>query len=251
MFTYIINEERVTFNSLEEAIPALEKAESLGYKIEEVTGEKKKPKKKEEKDPILASIEANTLKENFTQDPVKSADAASETAAQVGMELPPEDTSSDLPEETYDIEGIEVTKQEYNDYKALVDSRKDDEITELLGGTPVNDKPVYGRVLNEKGEIDFIEEPYEDQMRNYKNNYLDAITGSGNFAYLQGKTIAERKYLADKLVPKPTLVKKQYNQQTDKYELVPTADATAMVEAALPSNFSSYNTPEQFDKATM
>ena len=47
MFTYIINEKRVTFNSLEEAIPALEKAESLGYKIEEVTGEKKKPKKKE------------------------------------------------------------------------------------------------------------------------------------------------------------------------------------------------------------
>ena len=32
-------------NSLEEAIPALEEAERLGYKIEEVTGEKKKPKK--------------------------------------------------------------------------------------------------------------------------------------------------------------------------------------------------------------
>ena len=81
MFTYIINEERVTFNSLEEAIPALEKAESLGYKIEEVTGEKKKPKKKEEKDPILASIEANTPKEDFTQGPVERADALAQTAA--------------------------------------------------------------------------------------------------------------------------------------------------------------------------
>ena len=252
MFTYIINEQKVTFATIEEAMPALEEAEKMGWTVVEVAfGEKEKPKKKEkEEDPILKSIEANTPKENFTQDPVKSADAASETAAQVGMELPPEDTSSDLPEETYDIEGIEVTKQEYNDYQALVNSRKDDEITELLGGTPVNDKPVYGRVLNENGEIDFIEEPYEDQMRNYKNTYLDAITASGNFAYLQDKLPAERKYLADKMVPKPTLVKKQYNQQTDKYELVPTADATAMVKEALPNNFSSYNTPEQFDKAT-
>ncbi len=251
MFTYIINEKRVTFNSLEEAIPALEKAESLGYKIEEVTGEKKKPKKKEEKDPILASIEANTPKENFTQDPVKSADAASETAAQVGMELPPEDISSDLPEETYSIEGIDLTKQEYDDYQALVASRKDDEITELLGGTPVvNDTPIYGNVQNKEGKADFIEEPFKVQLMNYKNTAIDVMKAEGDFTYLKDKSAKERKYLLDKLVPKPTLVKKQYNQQTDKYELVPTADATAMVEAALPSNFSSYNTPEQFDKAT-
>lgn len=251
MWEYLINEKSVTFKNEAERAKGISEAEGLGYSIELVSEpEEKQEEKQEEKDPILASIEANTPKENFTQDPVKSADAASETAAQVGMELPPEDTSSDLPEETYNIEGIEVTKQEYNDYQAIVDSRKDDEITELLGGTPVNDKPVYGRVLNENGEIDFIEEPYEDQMRNYKNTYLDAITASGNFAYLQDKSPAERKYLADKMVPKPTLVKKQYNQQTDKYELVPTADATAMVKEALPSNFSSYNTPEQFDKAT-
>jgi len=255
MWEYLINEKSVTFKNESERAKGISEAEGLGYSIELVSEpeeqqEQTQEEKQGEKDPILASIEANAPKENFTQDPVKSADAASETAAQVGMELPPEDTSSDLPEETYSIEGIDVTKQEYEDYQALVASRKDDEITELLGGTPVNDKPVYGRVLNENGEIDFIEEPYEDQMRNYKNTYLDAITGSGNFAYLQDKSIAERKYLADKLVPKPTLVKKQYNQQTDKYELVPTADATAMVKEALPSNFSSYNTPEQFDKAT-
>jgi len=87
MFTYIINEERVTFNSLEEAIPALEKAESLGYKIEEVTGEKKKPKKKEEKDPILENIEANTPKEDFIQGPVERADALAQTAAPDDPEL--------------------------------------------------------------------------------------------------------------------------------------------------------------------
>ena len=251
MWEYLINEKSVTFKNEAERAKGISEAEELGYSIELVSEpEETQEKKQEEKDPILASIEANAPKENFTQDPVKSADAASETAAQVGMELPPEDTSSDLPEETYSIEGIDLTKQEYDDYQTLVASRKDDEITELLGGTPVNDKPVYGRVLNENGEADFIEEPYEDQMRNYKNTYLDAITGSGTFTYLQDKSPTERKYLADKMVPKPTLVKKQYNQQTDKYELVPTADATAMVEAALPSNFSSYNTPEQFDKAT-
>ena len=129
MFTYIINEERVTFNSLEEAIPALEKAESLGYKIEEVTGEKKKPKKKEEKDPILASIEANTPKENFTQDPVKSADAASETAAQVGMELPPEDTSLDLPIIDDDLvnKSVVIGDQSY-DAAAVVSSIRNGDI---------------------------------------------------------------------------------------------------------------------------
>ena len=255
MFKYLINGELVTFSSQEERESGLNDATANGYSIERVgldyEGKKEEPKKKEEKDPILASIEANAPKEDFTQDPVKSADAASETVAQVGMELPPEDTSSDLPEETYSIEGIDLTKQEYDDYQALVASRKDDEITELLGGTPVvNDTPIYGNVQNKEGKADFIEEPFKVQLMNYKNTAIDVMKAEGNFTYLKDKSAKERKYLLDKLVPKPTLVKKQYNQQTDKYELVPTADATAMVEAALPSNFSSYNTPEQFDKAT-
>ena len=248
MFKYLINDQEVTFNSEEERLKGIAEAEANGYSIELL--EEPEFETSDAPESAFSQIMQGESPEDFITDPAESADAVSETVAQVGMESPPEDTSSDLPEETYSIEGIDVTKQEYEDYQALVNSRKDDEITELLGGTPVNDKPVYGRVLNENGEIDFIEEPYEDQMRNYKNTYLDAITGSGDFAYLQDKPLAERKYLADKLVPKPTLVKKQYNQQTDKYELVPTADATAMVKAALPSNFSSYNTPEQFDKAT-
>ena len=152
---------------------------------------------------------------------MKSADAASETAAQVGMELPPEDTSSDLPEETYSIEGIDLTKQEYDDYQALVASRKDDEITELLGGTPVvNDTTIYGNVQNKEGKADFIEEPFKVQLMNYKNTAIDVMKAEGDFTYLKDKSAKERKYLLDKLVPKPTLVKKQYNQQTDKYELV-------------------------------
>ena len=252
MWEYLINEKSVTFKNEAERAKGISEAEALGYSIELVSEpEEKQEEKQEEQDPILASIEANTPKENFTQDPVKSADAASETAAQVGMELPPEDTSSDLPEETYSIEGIDLTKQEYDDYQTLVAARKDDEITELLGGTPVaNDTPVFGNMQNKEGKADFIEEPFEDQMRNYKNSAIDVMRAEGDFTWLKDKSAKERKYLLDKLVPKPTLVKKQYNQQTDKYELVPTADATAMVEAALPSNFSSYNTPEQFDKAT-
>jgi len=132
MFTYIINDEKVTFSSLEEAIPALEKAEELGYTIEEVTGEKKKPKKKEEeKDPILESIEANTPKKDFTQGPVERADAASETVAQDGMVSPLADGSSGfqpiplgdgtMPDVggsvPFSIDGKEVTEKEYKEYE--------------------------------------------------------------------------------------------------------------------------------------
>ena len=252
MFRYLINDEEFTFSSVEERDAALIEAANKNYSVQRIAV--KKPDSKETSkapESAFSQIMQGESPEDFITDPAESADAVSETAAQEDTELQQAGTFLDLPEEQIAIiEGIEVTKQEYDDYQTLVDSRKDDEITDLLGGTPVNDKPVYGRVLNENGEIDFIEEPYEDQMRNYKNTYLDAITASGNFAYLQDKSPAERKYLADKMVPKPTLVKKQYNQQTDKYELVPTADATAMVKEALPSNFSSYNTPEQFDKAT-
>eukprot|EP01045_Picozoa_sp_COSAG04_P035493 COSAG04_NODE_8219_length_1005_cov_2.015453_2_plen_90_part_01 len=89
MFTYLINEEEVTFANRADLIKALEQAEMMGYSIEDITDKKKKPKKKEkEKDPILESIEANTPKEDFIQGPVERADAASETVAQDGMVLP-------------------------------------------------------------------------------------------------------------------------------------------------------------------
>ena len=167
MFKYLINGELVTFNSPEERESGLNEAATNNYSIERVSldYEKEKPKKKEEeKDPILASIEANNPKEDFTQDPAKSADAVSETVAQVGMELPPEDGSLDLQEkeEYNNIEGIEVTSQEYDDYQSLITSRenskKDEEIIDLLGGEIVeqNNTPVFGDVQNKEGKADFI-----------------------------------------------------------------------------------------------
>eukprot|EP01047_Picozoa_sp_COSAG01_P061559 COSAG01_NODE_7709_length_3090_cov_4.986203_2_plen_812_part_01 len=132
MFTYLINEEEVTFANRADLIKALEQAEMMGYSIEDITDKKKKPKKKEkEKDPILESIEANTPKEDFIQGPVERADAASETVAQDGMVLPSADGSSDfqpiplgdgtMPDVSgsvpFSIDGKEVTEKEYKEYE--------------------------------------------------------------------------------------------------------------------------------------
>lgn len=85
MFKYLINGELVTFSSQEERESGLNDATANGYSIERVgldyEEKKEEPKKKEEKDPILESIEANTPKEDFTQGPVERADAASKTVA--------------------------------------------------------------------------------------------------------------------------------------------------------------------------
>jgi hypothetical protein len=101
MFKYLINKELVVFNSPEEREAGLSNAEAKGYSIERVSldyeEKKEEPKKKEEKDPILENIEANAPEEDFTQGPVESADAASETVAQGDTVLPSEDTSLDSP----------------------------------------------------------------------------------------------------------------------------------------------------------
>ena len=266
MFKYLINGEEVTFEDIISRDAALAEASKNEWSVEAlessfappsensimasamVNGGPELQKMFDDADKRAEEKRANTPKENFTQDPVKSADAASETPAQVGMESPPENTSSDLPEEAYNIEGIDVTKQEYNDYQTLVNGRNN--IGDLLGGELVNTEPVYGNVLNAEGKADFIEQPYEDQLKSYKNKVFDVMTASGNYTLFKDKSKKERRWLVKRLIPVPTLVRSEYNRQTDKYELVPTADARKMVEAALPSSFSSYDTQEQFDKAT-
>ena len=132
MFKYLINNKEVTFENRADLIKALEEAEMMGYSIEDITDKKEKPKKKEEeKDPILASIEANTPKEDFTQGPVERADAASETVAQDGMVSPPADGSlgfqpiplgdGTMPDVggsvPFSIDGKEVTEEEYKKYE--------------------------------------------------------------------------------------------------------------------------------------
>ena len=134
MFTYLINEEEVTFANRADLIKALEEAEMMGYSIEDITDKKKKEKekpKKEEKDPILESIEANALKEDFIQGPVERADAVSETVAQDGMVSPSADGSSGfqpiplgdgtMPDVggsvPFSIDGKEVTEEEYKKYE--------------------------------------------------------------------------------------------------------------------------------------
>ena len=133
MFKYLINKELVVFNSPEEREAGLSNAEAKGYSIERVSldYEEKKEEPKKEEDPILKSIEANTPKEDFTQGPVERADAASETVAQDGTELPREDGSSDfqpiplgdgtMPDVggsvPFSIDGKEVTEEEYKKYE--------------------------------------------------------------------------------------------------------------------------------------
>jgi len=139
MFKYLINKELVVFNSPEEREAGLSNAEAKGYSIERVSldYEEKKEKEKEE-DPILKSIEANTPKEDFTQGPVERADAASETVAQDGTELPREDGSSEFQgfppiddqeidlggEVPFTFNGKEVTEKEY---KALNEAIPEEE----------------------------------------------------------------------------------------------------------------------------
>jgi hypothetical protein len=137
MFKYIINGEEVTFNDIISRDAALAEASEKGYSVEAVEFSSAP----EEKDPILASIEANTPKEDFTQGPVESADAASETVAQDDTELLLDDGSTELPSgEAYSIDGKPVTKKEFEAYDAEVKADKPLELTLSAEEMEANDE---------------------------------------------------------------------------------------------------------------
>ena len=119
MFTYIINEQKVTFATIEEAMPALEEAEKMGWTVVEVAfGEKEKPKKNKQgedstevsKAPAERSIIEKITSPNFVEDLAISAIDGSDVLAQPELESSSEDTSLDLPAVT--IESTEEFKEE-------------------------------------------------------------------------------------------------------------------------------------------
>ena len=119
MFTYIINDEKVTFATSEEAIPALERAEEMGWTVVEVAfGEEEKPKKKEKEEdstevsraPVEKSMIEKMDSPNFAEDLATSASDGSDVFAQPELESNLEDTSLELPAVTE--EDIETFKEE-------------------------------------------------------------------------------------------------------------------------------------------
>ena len=101
MWKYLINGQEVSFNSDQdsERLSAIAAAESKNHSIELIS----RPKKEEVSEAPesafsqVISGEVPEVEEDFTQDPVESADAVSETAAQDDTVLPSEGTSLDSP----------------------------------------------------------------------------------------------------------------------------------------------------------
>lgn len=134
MFRYLINEEEVTFNSVEERDAGLKDAAAKNYSIERLAI--KKPdsedvsKAPESAFSKVVKGEAPEIKEDFTTDPAESADVVSETAAQEDTELLLDDGSTELPSgEDYSIDGKPVTKKEYEAYDTEVKADKPLELT--------------------------------------------------------------------------------------------------------------------------
>jgi len=151
MFTYIINEQKVTFATIEEAMPALEEAEKMGWTVVEVAfGEKEKPKKKKQQEdstevseaPAETSIFENIDSANFAEDLALSASDGSDVFAQPELESSSEDTSLDLPAVTR--EDIEEFKEENSviSLKAAED---------LFGGDNNRIKEVFQTVAKGEG----------------------------------------------------------------------------------------------------
>ena len=129
MFRYLINEEEVTFNSVEERDAGLKDAAAKNYTIERLaiknTDSEDVSKAPESAFSKVIKGETPEIKEDFTTDPAKSADAASETVAQDDTELLLDDGSTELPSgEDYSIDGKPVTKKEYEIYDAEVKADK-------------------------------------------------------------------------------------------------------------------------------
>jgi len=113
MYEYLINNETVIFKNEADMLAGLKAAEDAEYSIElirddsmaqksEDTSTFGKPQKEDTfvfggptPEEQLKATQLEASQGNFTQDPVESADAVSETVAQEDTELPQEDTSLD------------------------------------------------------------------------------------------------------------------------------------------------------------
>ena len=135
MWKYLINGQEVSFSSDQESerLSAIATAESKNYSIELISKptEEEVSKAPESAFSQVISGEVPEVEEDFTQDPVESADAVSETVAQEDTVLPLEDGSSDfqpiplgdgaIPDVggsvPFSIGGREATEEEYRAYE--------------------------------------------------------------------------------------------------------------------------------------
>jgi len=209
MFEYLINGESFVFSSEEERDNILKQAKEKGYTIELV----------EKKEKI--ATDDTILNPDFRQDAAESADVVSgpQPALDTGSGL--EDGSLELPL---------LTEQEQVDLLQY-------------------DNKIYGNVLNKEGNFEYIDQPYQSQIDNYRISYNDALTAQGNFSYLENSSEEDRQYVADTMIPKPTYLKNKFNYETNSYEQVPTEEAAKAIENNLPKDFSRIYSKEQFNNA--
>jgi len=134
-YVYIIGEETVEFDTEQEMLEQVALAEEKGLYVEPVSDPEDGDTAEVSKAPESAfsqviSGEVPEVEEDFTQDPVESADAVSKTVAQEDTELLLDDGSTELPSgEDYSIDGKPVTKKEYEIYDAEVKADKPLELT--------------------------------------------------------------------------------------------------------------------------
>jgi exonuclease VII small subunit len=101
------------------------------------------------------------------------------------------------------------------------------------------------------GKLEFpYEASYSDQLKAYEEKHKNIVSASNGYEYLQDKTIEEREFIASKFAIAPTRTIRILNEETQKYEEQPREDALQAVKNNLPSNFSEFNTPKEFQIAT-
>jgi hypothetical protein len=101
------------------------------------------------------------------------------------------------------------------------------------------------------GKLEFpYEASYSDQLKAYEEKYKNIVSASNGYEYLQDKPIEEREFIASKFAIAPTRTIRILNEETQKYEEQPREDALQAVKNNLPSNFSEFNTPKEFQIAT-
>jgi hypothetical protein len=108
---------------------------------------------------------------------------------------------------------------------------------------------VYGEYLDEDGNLQFKETPYEVQLDNYKQSYNDIMNATGMYESFGNLSIEERKKYAQDRVQVPKLTREVYNRDTDKYDVIATKDAKELFAKNLPTNFKDFDNADQFNTA--
>ena len=156
--------------------------------------------------------------------------------------------------------GIEIQQDEVTREEVVQEDFQTDPVKETASAGSKNQQAVDTASPLEDGssgstEVDGkLEFPYEasysDQLKAYEEKYKNIVSASNGYEYLQDKPIEEREFIASKFAIAPTRTIRILNEETQKYEEQPREDALKAVKNNLPSNFSEFNTPKEFQIAT-